>query len=166
MARCGLGPGRLIRRWSLPSGRCRNAYVGDEDGVSVSVIDAQTNQVVRSSIGVEGEPAGIAITPDGKHAYVADFDQESVSVIDTQTNQVVGSPIKVGELRAEIAVTPDGRYAYVTNQSSETVSVIDTQTNPVVGPPDPGRRAESTGSRSPPTESTPTWPASTRKACR
>ena len=147
----GLGGALRVLRWpaaalvlaaSLGVGTCplaaaRNAYVGNEDGVSVSVIDTQTNQVVGSPIGVEGEPAGIAITPDGKHAYVADFDQESVSVIDTQTNQVVGSPIKVGELPSEIAITPDGRYAYVTNQSSESVSVIDTQTNQVVGSPIP-----------------------------
>jgi YVTN family beta-propeller protein len=132
----------LVLAASLGVGACplaaaRDAYVGNEDGVSVSVIDTQTNQVVGSPIGVEGEPAGIAITPDGQHAYVADFDRGSVSVIDTQTNQVVGSPIEVGELPSEIAVTPDGRYAYVTNQASESVSVIDTQTNQVVGSPIP-----------------------------
>jgi YVTN family beta-propeller protein len=122
---------------TCPVASARNAYVGNMEGVSVSVIDTQTNQVVGSPIGVEGEPAGIAITPDGTRAYVADFDQESVSVIDTRTSQVVGTPIAVGALPSQIAVTPDGRYAYVTNQNSASVSVIDTQTNQVVGPPIP-----------------------------
>ena len=55
--------GGPLRPWSwpphsalkpLPSGRCPERLVGNEDGVSVSVIDTQTNQVVGSPIGVEG----------------------------------------------------------------------------------------------------------------
>jgi YVTN family beta-propeller protein len=118
-----------------PSALAGDAYVVNDEGKSVSVIDTSDNQVTGSPIMVGKEPVDIAITPDGRFAYVTDYGSNSVSVIDTRTNQVVGSPIKVGTHPRGIAITPDGREAYVANLESGTVSAIDTQKNEVVGPP-------------------------------
>ena len=162
----------LVLAASLGLGACplaaaRDAYVGNEDDVSVSVIDTQTNQAVGSPISVEGEPAGIAITPDGKRAYVANVDRDSVSVIDTATNQVVGSPITVGDLPIRGRDHPRWPHAYVTNAELRTsVSVIDTQTNQVVGSPIPVGEAALRRSRSPPTARAPMSPTLHRAASR
>jgi YVTN family beta-propeller protein len=96
---------------------------------NVSVIDTVANTVV-ATVGVGGNPIGIAVTPDGKHAYVANQVSNNVSVIATATNTVMAT-VPVGFGPTGIAVTPDGKRAYVT-ASADTVSVIDTTTNTVV----------------------------------
>jgi YVTN family beta-propeller protein len=114
------------------------AYVANEAGNTVSVIDTSTNTVVGRPIAGENGLAGIAITPNGAYAYVTNSNyggSGSVSVIDTATNTIVGSPIPVGFFPYGIAITPNGAYAYVTNVNGNSVSVIDTSTNTVVVSP-------------------------------
>src|SRR5712675_1263683 len=74
-----------------PGASAYSAYVPNFSEDSVSVIDTQSNQVVSPPGGIKvgDEPAGVAITPDGRFAYVANFNEDSVSVINTQSNQVV-----------------------------------------------------------------------------
>src|ERR1700736_2597858 len=111
-----------------------SAYISNAGSNSVSVIDTETNTVVGSPLTVGSQPAGIAVTPDGKYAYVTNtniqgFTGSTVSVINTATNTVLGSPITVGSGALGIAITPDGKYAYVANKQGSTVSVINTATN-------------------------------------
>jgi len=77
-------------------------------------------------------PAGIAITPDGKTAYVVNIHPApgtgTVTPIDLATNKA-GAEIAVGKNPREIAITPDGKTAYVTNEDSSTVTPIDVATN-------------------------------------
>ncbi|MEA2463231.1 MAG: hypothetical protein QOJ98_978 [Acidobacteriota bacterium] len=54
--------------------------------VSVTVIDTATNSIA-ATVPIVGNPAFVAITPDGAFAYVADLDGQ-VWVIDTATNMV------------------------------------------------------------------------------
>src|SRR5262249_17373800 len=91
------------------------AYVANFSG-SVSVINTQTNEVVKlangkGAIDVGGEPWEIAITPHGHFAYVGNSGDTSPSVINTQTNEVVKiggqDAIKVGNGPVGIATTPD-----------------------------------------------------------
>jgi YVTN family beta-propeller protein len=99
----------------VPGASARTAYVANEGG-GLSVIDTATNQTIEVPDGNKlikagVEPAGIAITPDGKRAYVANF-SGGVSVIDTATNQAVEVPdgnklIKAGSKPFGIAITPD-----------------------------------------------------------
>ena len=116
-------------------------YVTNASSNNVSVIDTTTNTVVVTVPLPSGSnPAGIAITPDGKRAYVANGGSNNVSVIDTASNMVVGSPIPVGTSPQGVAVTPDGTRTYVANQGGPpglisifgTISVIDTASNAVV----------------------------------
>ena len=98
------------------------------------MIDTSGN-TVSATIGVGGEPFGVAVTPDGSTVYVTNANDDTVSVIDTATNTVTktipGLGVPIG-----VAVTPDGSAVYVANSSgSNTVSVIDTATKTVTGSP-------------------------------
>lgn len=110
------------------------AFVGNELSHSVSVVDTATNKVV-GTIGVDGGPASIAITPDGRYAYVAGGTGKTVSVIDTSTGKPAGEPIEVGTTPFGLAITPDGSHVYVADRGSNEFSVIDTATRTVVSKP-------------------------------
>jgi YVTN family beta-propeller protein len=105
------------------------AYVTDFGG-AVSVIDTATNTVV-ATLPVAGNPAGIAITPDGAFAYIGNLGNNTVSVIATATNTVVAN-VTVGTHPLGVAITPDGAFAYVANRDSNNVSVIATATKTVI----------------------------------
>ncbi|MFE5588458.1 IPT/TIG domain-containing protein, partial [Kitasatospora sp. NPDC056531] len=111
-----------------PSGRY--AYVADNGGGTVSVIDTAALATVATVSGFSG-PVGVAITPSGTRAYVSNASAGSVSVVDTATNALTGPAIAVGSSPFELAVTPDGTRVYVANHGDGTVSVIDTASNAV-----------------------------------
>jgi YVTN family beta-propeller protein len=112
------------------------AYVTNQAGNSVSVIDTPTNTVV-TTIGLPGcdgtcpSPAGLVVTPDGSRVYVANSNG-TVSVITTSNNMVFTTisvpPICDGCSASPVgvAITPDGTRAYVTDPGQEAIEVIDT----------------------------------------
>jgi YVTN family beta-propeller protein len=106
------------------------AYVTNEFGSYVSVVDTSTNTVIGT---VRGgfNPIGVAVRPDGAFAYVANNGSNSVSVIDTSSNTVVAT-VPVGGSPIGVAITPNGAFAYVTDNGTNDVSVIDTSTRTVV----------------------------------
>ncbi len=109
------------------------AYVTNNGGNTVSVINTTSNTVISSAISVGSGPIGIAITPNGKFAYVVNNGGNNVSVINTTSNTVIGSPIPVRSMPYGIAITPNGKFAYVVNGNNNTVSVINTTSNTVIG---------------------------------
>jgi YVTN family beta-propeller protein len=114
------------------------AYVTNNEGNTVSVINTATNTVTATITGFN-YPLGVAVTPDGAYAYVANSGGNSVSVISTATNTVTATistyfgPNIFGGASAphDVAITPNGAYAYATNVASGTVSVISTATNTI-----------------------------------
>jgi uncharacterized repeat protein (TIGR01451 family) len=110
------------------------AYITNQDGNNVTVIDTSTNMLVGSPIPVESFPNSAAITPDGNFVYVANGGSASVSVIDTSTNTVTAT-VTVGSGPGGLAITPDGKFVYVVNNGDNNVSIIDASTNTVVGSP-------------------------------
>lgn len=106
------------------------AYVANEGGGGVSVIDTTSN-ISFETVGVGSGPIGVAITPDGTRAYVANVFSDSVSVIDTSGNTVIAT-VDSGRSPSLIAITPDGTRAYVTNNEDASASVIDTASNRVI----------------------------------
>jgi YVTN family beta-propeller protein len=82
-----------------------NAYISNSGSNSVPVVDTKTNTLVGSPILVGIQPAGVAVTPDGRYAYVTNNGGDAISAIDTATNTVLASPIPLGS-PAGIAVTP------------------------------------------------------------
>ena len=132
------------------TGSGSRAYVSNYYDNTVSVIDTNTNTVIKT-ISVGASPYNLAASPDGTRVYVANQKANTVSVIDTNTNMVVATiAVPVERPRPEIgrfsyvhdvAVSRDGRYVYVTGTAGSgftstdgTVSVIDTTTNAVRGP--------------------------------
>jgi len=79
-----------------------SAYISNAGSNSVSVIDTETNTVVGSPLTVGSQPAGVAVTPDGKYAYVTNNGSNTLSIIDTASKTVLGptimlqSPVNVG----------------------------------------------------------------------
>src|SRR5262249_6914367 len=85
----GCGIGKLAFALSLAclfaaaSAGAQNAYITNDFGRTVSVIDTATNTVVGSPIPVGLFPFGVAVTPDGSKVYVTNLVSNTVSVIDT-----------------------------------------------------------------------------------
>ena len=64
------------------------AYVSNEKGNTVSVIDTNKWEVVKT-IKVGQRPRGIAYTKDQKYVLVAVGDDDTIQMIDTATQEVV-----------------------------------------------------------------------------
>jgi DNA-binding beta-propeller fold protein YncE len=117
------------------------AYVASDSG-TVTPIVTRTNTAERP-IAANGNPGGIAITPDGKTVYAVGG-SGTVTPIATRTN-TAGPAISVGLGPENIAITPDGKTAYVTNWGSGTVTPIATRTGTAAagrGHQTPGHRGE------------------------
>jgi len=123
--------------------------LGSGNGMTVRVVNLNTNLIVGAAITVGQAPASLAITPDGAFVYVINYVDGfprtgTISIIQTSTNAVVGTiPGFSGPFA--IAITPNGKYAYVTNFGSNnflpfgtTVSVVNLQNNTVVATPTVG----------------------------
>ncbi len=67
---------------------------------------ATTSNTVVATITVGTQPAGLAVTPDGKHVYVADAVANTVSVIDTATNTVEAATVPVGHVPGGVGIIP------------------------------------------------------------
>src|ERR1700751_1655781 len=76
--------------WLMAAGHASAyvAYVSNEKGNTVSVIDTDTWKVT-ATIKVGQRPRGIEFTRDGKFVMVAVGDDDTIQVIDTNTRQVV-----------------------------------------------------------------------------
>src|SRR5438034_11573302 len=66
------------------------AYVSNEKSNTVSVIDTDKFQVVKT-IKVGQRPRGIELTQDGKFILVAVGDDDTIQMIDTTTYQIVAN---------------------------------------------------------------------------
>ena len=87
MWRPGLfGAGLLILLGTQASGF--TAYVSNEKSNTVSVIDTDKFQVVKT-IKVGQRPRGIELTKDGKFILVAVGDDDTIQMIDTTTHEIV-----------------------------------------------------------------------------
>ncbi|MDO8771221.1 MAG: cytochrome D1 domain-containing protein [Burkholderiaceae bacterium] len=124
-------------------------YVADEEGNTVSVIDATSFKRI-GSIPVGQGPHNVQVAPDGRQVWVTNNGQPAKAVhnmpksehgamagsgeiwaIDTTTD-AVAAKVPVGMHPAHVVVTPDGRFAYVANGGENTVSVVDISAKRVV----------------------------------
>ena len=99
------------------------AYVSNEKGNTITVVDTDKLQVV-NTIKVGQRPRGIELTKDGKFVLVAVGDDDTIEVVD----------IKSGEVVAILPSGPDpelftqdaaGKILYVANENNNTVTIID-----------------------------------------
>jgi YVTN family beta-propeller protein len=101
---------------------------------SVSVIDLQTNKVIKVIYNSIFEQLGdVAINNKGTKVYITNSNSTNIIVIDVATNTVetIIGGITSGPLN--IVLTPDSTRAYVSNPTDNTVSAIDLVSNTVIG---------------------------------
>src|ERR1700755_2377234 len=99
------------------------AYVSNEKGNTVSVIDTDT-WTVTNTIKVGQRPRGIEFTRDGKSVLVAVGDDDKIEVIDVATQRVVDS-LPSGPDPELFTQDAAGKILYVANENDNTVTVID-----------------------------------------
>src|ERR1700722_5430823 len=87
------------------------AFITDQPGDAVSVIDLSTNKVV-ATIPISGKPAGIAMSRDGRTAFVTSTEGKFISVIDAASRKVTAK-IMVPDTPLGIAVDPAAKFIYV-----------------------------------------------------
>lgn len=107
-------------------------------GTTVSVVNLESN-TIEATITLGNQPAGIAITPDGRFAYASNYNtfylgpnftnltagKGTINIIDVCTNTVLCPVLVTGASPSAIAISCDGARAYVTNYTSNNVNVID-----------------------------------------
>jgi YVTN family beta-propeller protein len=120
------------------------AYVSNEDGDSVSVIDTVRGEAV-ATLDVGKRPRGLKLSTDGKLLYVAvsglpkcpptvsdeecakrprDLDADGIAVVDTGTRKVI-KHLKAGSDPEQFDLSRDGRRLYIANEDHATLSVVD-----------------------------------------
>jgi YVTN family beta-propeller protein len=121
------------------------AYVSNEDGESVTVLDTQKDEVV-ATVPVGKRPRGMKLSLDGSRLYVAvsglpkcppsvpdeecaklkrDLSADGIATIDTATLKVTGL-LKSGSDPEQFDLSRDGKHLFISNEDSAQVSVLDT----------------------------------------
>lgn len=120
------------------------AYVTNEDGGSISVLDTDKAEVVET-VNVGKRPRGLKLSPDGKELYVAvsglpkcppsvpdeecaklehDLAADGIAVIDTGSLKL-SKIVKSGSDPEQFAVSHDGRRLYIANEDAGTLTIAD-----------------------------------------
>src|ERR1700712_605150 len=98
-------------------------YVTNQLDNTLSVIDGSTYHVV-ATVPVGAFPAGVVVSPDGRHAYIAQGGDNAVAVFDTSTNTIAKNvSLAPGSRPRGVVLTPSGRFLYVADGGSNSVSV-------------------------------------------
>src|SRR3982074_3972981 len=92
------------------------AYVSNEKSNTVSVIDTDKFQVVKT-IKVGQRPRGIELTKDGKFILVAVGDDDTIQMIDTTTHEIVTN-MPSGPDPELFTQDPAGTILYVANEEA------------------------------------------------
>lgn len=131
-----------------PAGR---AYVSNEDGHSITVIDTQSAEVIET-IAVGKRPRGLKLSHDGSRLYVAvsglqkcppsmpdeecekqerDLTADGIAVVDTAARKLI-KVLQAGSDPEQFDLSVDGRRLFVSNEDMATTSVVDLDSGKVV----------------------------------
>lgn len=103
------------------------AYVANEDGSSVSIVDLATNRI-RAEVPLGGEPEDVAVSSDGLRAYFAT--NVGLVVFDTLTLQPTTIALPNANATS-IAIEHNGNRVFVGHRSSSDLSVYRVATGQV-----------------------------------
>lgn len=103
-----------------------SVWVANEDGNSITIINARTNKVITTLTGVEG-PHNLQVSPDNKTVWVVSGHKALAIAIDVKTYAIKGV-VATGKMPAHIIVSQDGKNVFVTNGEDNSVSKIDVET--------------------------------------
>src|SRR6202051_5315606 len=90
------------------------AYVSNEKGNSVSVIDTDKMEMI-ATIKTGQRPRGIEVSRDGKLVYVALGDDDIIQVYDAKTFNSAGE-LPSGPDPEQFTIDPAGKILYVANE--------------------------------------------------
>lgn len=137
------------------------AYVSNEDGQSVSVIDTERMEVI-DTIQVGKRPRGMKLNRDGTRLYVAvsglpkcpptvsdeecakrkrDLAADGIAVVDTRAGKLI-EVLKAGSDPEQFDISKDGRRLFVANEDAATASVVDVESGEVIERIPVGREPE------------------------
>ena len=139
----------LLSTSALAAGR---AYVSNEDGETVTVLDSHDGSVI-ATVPVGKRPRGLKLNHDGSILYVAvsglpkcpptvpdeecaklkrDLTVDGIATIDTRTLKLKGV-LKSGSDPEQFDVSPDGKRLFVSNEDAARATVLDTSSGAIVG---------------------------------
>ncbi len=101
-------------------------WVANEEGGSLTAIDAATNRVHTTVTGIGG-PHNVQVSPDGTSIWAVSGHDAIAAMLDSAELTLHGA-VPTGAAPAHVVVTPDGSTAYATNGADGTVTAIDTAT--------------------------------------
>ena len=101
-------------------------YVTNDVSGTLSIIDTDTNKVIKTTPPVLGNPYGVAVDPESHGVFVANFGAPYVSMFNGLTGSYFGKAM-IGLAPIGVAVDEVTHLVYVTNQfpSVNSVSVVD-----------------------------------------
>lgn len=102
------------------SARSKNVYVAGRGDGKITVLSAETQNVVGSLAETPGLTA-LVLTPDGRWGFVANGTENRVSLFDVASNKFV-QKYQVGSAPDSLSLTT--AYVYVHSQTNEHVSLI------------------------------------------
>jgi YVTN family beta-propeller protein len=148
---------------AVPLAHAGRAYVSNEDGQSVTVIDTDKAAVV-ATVAIGKRPRGLKLSEDGTQLFVAvsglpkcpptvpdeeceklerDLKADGLAVMDTRTHKVL-RVLHAGSDPEQFAIHPDGRI-FVANEDIATTSVVDAKSGKVVARVKVGEEPEGVG---------------------
>ena len=107
------------------------AYVSNEKGNSISVIDTDKMETV-ATIKTGQRPRGIEVSHDGKLVYVALGDDDIIQVFDAKTFNSAGD-LPSGPDPEQFTMDPAGKILYVANENDAMVTVLDLEKRASIG---------------------------------
>ena len=144
-----------------PAVHAQRAYVSNEDGHSVTVIDTQRDEVV-DTIQVGKRPRGMKLDREGARLYVAlsglpkcppsvpdeecaklerDLNADGIAVVDTATHKIL-KVLNGGSDPEQFTMDGDGKRLFVANEDTASVSVIDVRSGALISRIPVGREPE------------------------
>src|SRR3984957_17201380 len=126
------------------------AYVTNEDGESISVLDTDKAEVV-ATVNVGKRPRGLKLSHDGKELYVAvsglpkcpptvpdeecaklkrDVNADGIAVID-KTTAKLSKLLKSGSHPEQFDLSHDGKQLFIANEDSGTLTVVNISTGTI-----------------------------------
>jgi len=106
------------------------AYMTKNFGTEISVIDLETNKIIKTIATGGRHPIAIAIK--GNRAYVLNDISNNISVINLSTNKLIGDPIDLKTTNFPGTIEIEENKAYVTHTTSSKIFVIDLDTRQVI----------------------------------
>lgn len=141
-----------------------HAYVSNEDGQSVSVLDIASASNI-ATIEVGKRPRGMKLSPDGSRLFVAvsglpkcppsvpdeecakrerDLKADGIAIVDTKLRKVI-KVLAAGSDPEQFAMSGDGKRLYVANEDVGLMSVVDVDAGKVIARVKVGLEPEGVG---------------------